>query len=70
MDHAENKLHGRVVAKFGSIANFAQACKINYSKAYRMITGCQTRTEKDIRFLIRELDIDEAEDVVTLFSLL
>lgn len=69
MDRTENRLRGLVVAKYGSIAKFASACNISYARAYRIVTGAQSRDEDDLRLLIRMLDIRESTDIVSLFSL-
>ena len=69
MDRKENPLLGRVVAKFGSIAKFANHWGVSYAKAYRIITGSQICNENDMRDIIKALDIHDADDIVTLFSL-
>lgn len=67
--NGENRLYGLVVSKYGSIANFANRCDLSYSKAYRIIKGTQTRTEDDLRYLIKALDLHESTEIVALFSL-
>lgn len=69
MAKQENALLGKVVAKFGSIRKFANACGISYPRAYRIVTGGQTKTENDLRLLIQTLDLHDAEEIVSLFSL-
>ena len=69
LTNKDNKLRGKVIEKYGSIAKFAEAVNLNYAKAYRLVTGSQDRSEKDIRFLIETLGIKDAEEIVSLFSL-
>ena len=66
----ENRLHGLVMARYGSIANFANQCGFSYSKAWRLVKGRQPKTEQDMRELITALNLQESQEIVALFSLI
>lgn len=65
----ENRLHGLIMSRYGSIANFANQCGFSYSKAWRLVKGRQPKTEQDMRDLITALGIQESQEIVALFSL-
>lgn len=64
-----NEIRGAVMAKFRSVADFAEAAGWGKHKAYRVIQGLQSPNCEDIRRMCEVLNISEPADIVRLFSL-
>ena len=66
----ENKIRGKVLSVFKSIAEFAQAAGWSYAKALRIVSGKQNPDTEDVRQMCEVLNITDPEQVASVFSLL
>ncbi len=64
-----NEIRGAVMAKYRTVADFAEAVGWGKGKAYRVICGSQNPDNVDIRRMCEALGISEPADIVRIFSL-
>jgi len=66
---AVRTIRGLAVDYYGSIANLAREIGWSYSKMSRIAAGKQEPTISDMRKLAKALHLENADDIVSVFSL-
>ena len=62
-------VRGLAVEHYGSVSNLAREMGWSYSKASRIANGQQEPTAKEMRELSKFLHLEDADDIVSVFSL-
>lgn len=62
-----NNLRGRIIAKFHTVVNFANAVKWSKRKAYDILNGRQEMTLEDMETICVALEIEIPSEIRELF---
>lgn len=62
-------LRGLAVDRYGSTAELSRVLGWSYSRTNRIVNGAQEPTASEMRELVKALELEDTDDIVSVFSL-